>query len=368
MLNFKSIRNYKLFLKTNKLYKKIVFYSEGENYDHFYLPYVNICINERIPFSYISSEEKVPFLENDNSKFFYIGKSFIRTLFFLSLECENFITTTPDINNFYLKKSIKCKNYIYFFHSMCSTNVIYNNNAFSHYDTILSANRFHSEEFKNYFFSNKNKKIINIGYPKIDELKLKQKNKNDYHKIKSILIAPTWGDEKNTYNDYKNITNLLLNNNYKVTFRPHPVTLIKFKTYLSNLEKKFSQFENFKISYEKNNLNDFTSNDLIISDWSGSAIEFVIAYKKPCVFLNSKQKIRNKKSSINQRENSFENFFRKSVGRIIETKDISKLLSYIDDANNLNDYSKKIDFFREKYLYNFQNTNEAIKNFIKSLS
>lgn len=368
MFNLKTFRNYKLFLETDKLYKKIVFYSEGENYDHFYLPYVNICIMNNIPFSYISSEEKIPFIENNNSKFFYIGKSFIRTFFFLTLECQNLITTTPDINNFYLKKSTKCKNYIYFFHSMCSINLIYNYNAFSHYDTILSANRFHSEEFKDYFFLNKNKKIINIGYPKIDELVLKQKNKTDYHYIRSILIAPTWGDEKNTYNDYENIINLLLKNNYKVTFRPHPVTLIKFKKYLSNLKKKFYLAENFKISYEKNNLNDFISNDLIISDWSGSAIEFALAYKKPCVFLNSKQKIRNKKSTISQRENSFENFFRKKIGKIIERKDISKLLSHIKDASTLNDYPKRIDFFRKKYLYNFQNTNDAIKNFIKSLS
>jgi YidC/Oxa1 family membrane protein insertase len=368
MFNFKSIHNYKLFLKTNKLYKKIVFYSEGENYDHFYNPYINVCINENIPFSYISSEEKIPFKLNSNSKFFYIGKSFIRTLFFLSLECDNLITTTPDINNFYLKKSVKCKNYIYFFHSMCSTNVIYNHNAFSHYDTILSANKFHSEEFKDYFFSNMNKKVINLGYPKIDELISSQKYQNDNLNIKSILIAPTWGDEKNTYNSYNDIISILLKNNYNITFRPHPVTLIKFKKYLSLLEKNFSQIENFKISYEKDNSNDYNSNDLILSDWSGSAIEFAIAYKKPCIFLNSRQKIRNRKSTINQRKNSFENFFRKSIAKTIDNKNISEILNYIDDKDNLIEYSTKIDLFREKYLYNFQNTNEAIKKFIKSIS
>ena len=98
----------------------------------------------------------------------------------------------------------------------------------------------------------------------------------------------------------RNLIRKLTKNNYKVTFRPHPVTSIKFKNYLSILEKNFSLFENFKISYEKNNLSDYISNDLIISDWSGSAIEFAIAFKKPCIFLNSEQKIRNKKSTNNQ--------------------------------------------------------------------
>ena len=49
-------------------------------------------------------------------------------------------------------------------------------------------------------------------------------------------------------------------------------------------------------------------------------------------------------------------------------KDISKLLNYIEERDSLKDYSTKIDFFRKEYLYNFKNTNRAIKDFIMSLT
>ena len=39
-----------------------------------------------------------------------------------------------------------------------------------------------------------------------------------------------------------------------------------------------------------------------------------------------------------------------------------------ESKDSLKDYSTKIDFFRKKYLYNFKNTNKAIKDFIKSLT
>tara|TARA_B100001250_G_C19809750_1_gene795190 strand:- start:1918 stop:3024 length:1107 start_codon:yes stop_codon:yes gene_type:complete len=368
MFNFKSISNYKLFLKANKLFKNIVFYSEGQEYDHFYLPYVNACLDENIPFSYVSSEEKKPFKNNDLSKFFYIGKSFVRTLFFSSLECENLITTTPDLENFYLKKSSKCKNYIYFFHSMCSVNVIYNNNAFSHYDTILCANKFHTKEFQSYYFSNKNRKLIDIGYPKIDELIVNSNSEKTTEKIESILIAPTWGDEKESFKIYIKIIKFLLKNNYNITFRPHPVSLLKFNKFINEIQKKFLEFSNFKISCKKDNLDDYLSNDMIISDWSGSAIEYSLSTKKPCIFLNTKQKIRNKESTDYEKNNSFENIFRSSVGKNIETENISEILNFINDKNYLNSYQKKIDLFREKYLHNFRNTDSAIKKFIKTIS
>ena len=115
---FETILNYRKFISTDKEFKNIIFYSEGEDYDHFYLPYVNSCLKNKIKFSYVSSGKNIPFIKNENSKFFFIGDSFIRTLFFFFLDCKNLITTMPDLQNFFLKKSLRCNNYIYFFHQI----------------------------------------------------------------------------------------------------------------------------------------------------------------------------------------------------------------------------------------------------------
>ena len=58
---FETVVNYKKVLLTNKTYKNIVFYSEGEDYDHFYKPYFDSCLKNKIKFCYVSSSKNIPF-------------------------------------------------------------------------------------------------------------------------------------------------------------------------------------------------------------------------------------------------------------------------------------------------------------------
>ena len=107
--------------------------------------------------------------------------------------------------DFYLKKSNACENYIYFFHSMFSMNIIYNQKAFSHYDTIICANKIHALEVKDYEFSNSKVKFLNLGYPKIDEINKSYNNQNKSNLINSILIAPSWGNENENFKTYEKL-------------------------------------------------------------------------------------------------------------------------------------------------------------------
>lgn len=364
---FETIKNYREFQSTDKKFKNIVFYSEGDDYDHFYTPYVNSCLKNQINFSYISSSKNVPFTKNNYSKFFYIGDTFIRTLFFFTLDCKNLITTMPDLGNFFLKKSSKCHNYIYFFHSMFSMNIIYNHNAFSNYDTILCANKIHAYEVKHYFFSNSKVKFINLGYPKIDEIKKEYNNKKNNSVIKSILIAPSWGNEFENYNVYKILILQLIEQGFLINFRPHPATIKYFKKYLDEIYSIFNKYKNFKYSHKKNNLKDYLENDLIITDWSGSAVEFALATKKRCIFLETTQKVRNKNFSNYENLKSLEIIFKKEVSECFSLKNFSEILLKINSNEYLRQYEKKIDLFRKKYLFNFLHTEIKIDSFFKKI-
>lgn len=363
-----TIKSYRKFQETDKKFKNIVFYSEGDDYDHFYTPYVNSCLKNKINFSYISSSKNSPFTKNNFSKFFYIGDSFIRTLFFFTLNCKNLITTMPDLGNFFLKKSSKCQNYIYFFHSMLSMNIIYNHNAFSNYDTILCANKIHANEVKNYFFTNSKVKYLNLGYPKIDELIKKAYNKKKNNIIKSILIAPSWGNESKNYKAYKILILQLIEQGFSITFRPHPMTINYFKGELEDIYSSFNKYKNFKPSHEKNNLNDYLESDLIITDWSGSAIEFALATKKRCIFLETKQKIRNKSFTESENLRSVEIIFKKEVSESFDLNNFREIFNKINFNEYLVKYEQKIDIFREKYLFNLLQTEVVIDRFFHDLN
>ena len=367
-LFLESIKNYNLFVKSDQEFKKIVFYSEGKKYDHFYLPFIKSCLKNKLSFSYLSSDNQIPFeTDNEKFKFYFIGKSFVRTYLFYMLECENLITTTPDIGNLFLKKSEKCKNMTFFHHSMCGLTTTLNENALTHYDTILCSNKKHFDELQTYKFSNPKAKLIKFGYPKIDEIS-KSNNFSLFNKtLKKILIAPTWGNEKEDFKIYKKLVEILIEKNLEVIFRPHPMTILHHKNSLIDLKKQFKDTYNFSISEKNNNLEDYLISNLIISDWSGSAIEFAIATNKPCIFLNTKRKIKNLNSSKEQKNNGFEFFFRKYLECEIEVEDISKIYEKIIKMRTNDEFLKKIKILKEDYLYNFNKTDEKIDNYLKSI-
>ena len=134
---------------------------------------------------------------------------------------------------------------------------------------------------------------------------------------------------------------------------------------LGRMEKIFTNNSDFSISYEKNNLNDYLWSDTIISDWSGSAIEYSLATKKTLYLLNTEQKVRNKNAKSYEKDHSFENYFRNNIGLCIEKENISDVLINLNKNTFLNLSEEKIDDFRLNYLYNFLNTQSAVKKFIE---
>ncbi len=369
-LFLKSIKNYKLFTNLDLSYKKIIFYSEGKIYDHFFYPFVKSCIKNNIKFCYLSSDYEEPFnIKNDNYKFFFIGKSYLRTYLFYTLKCENLITTTPDIGNYYLKRSENLKNLIYFHHSMCGLIAQQNFNALSHYDTILCSHKKHYEELLDYKFKNPKVKLIKFGYPKIDEISDNiKKNFQERKKVEKILIAPSWGNEKKDYQIFKEIINILLKSGKIIKFRPHPMTAFYNKKLINNLKEYFIDSNNFKISETSNNVLDYLESDFIISDWSGSAMEFSLATNKPCLFLNTQRKLFNKSSSEKVKANAFENFFRKYLDCEISVEEIDNIDNKINNIYFKNTYYSKLELLKKDYLYNLGKTDNEIDKFLLSIS
>ena len=140
-LVFNSISDYRNFKKNNKIFLKYVIYSENSSYTHFFEPLIRLFIKNNICLSIVTSDYKDDILkiQNDNIRVFFIENNFVRTIFFKNLKCENLILTMPDLGNLYIKKSALCKNYIYMFHTIVSTNIIYNDNSFQNYDAISGA-------------------------------------------------------------------------------------------------------------------------------------------------------------------------------------------------------------------------------------
>ena len=103
--------------------------------------------------------------------------------------------TTPDLENYQIKKSIHGTKYVYVQHSLISLHMGYNEDAFKFFDTICCASHNQYLEAKKIFGSDSKhpNKLLKHGYPRAESLQRSQSLVSGNTKLKKIvLIAPTW--------------------------------------------------------------------------------------------------------------------------------------------------------------------------------
>ena len=352
----KNLFNLFSFFFLNENYKNFVFYSEGINYKNYFIDIIEVLIKKyKIKITYVSSEEKDK-VENPSVKNIFIGNNSVRTIFFSILKCKNFILTLTDLDNSYLKKSKLCEKYIYLFHSGISSHMGYTKKAFWNYDIILCNGNYHIEELTamENIYNLKKKKLLKSGYPYLDYIEKKKITKNS-NNIKNILLAPTWINKNdNLLEDYSiEIIENLIKNEYQITLRPHPEHFKISQKSLKTINDKFKKFKNFSLENNITNIDSLYKSDLLITDYSGISLEYILALKKPIIFINSSKKINNEECSKIEMD-SIENKLRNYFGYQLETKNLDKISELIKNIE-INGIPKKNDLeeFLKKNFYNY---------------
>ena len=352
---FKNLLNLFSFFSLDQNYKNFVFYSEGENYRNYFIDIIEVLIkNYNVKITYVSSEKK-DIIDNASVKNIFIGNGTIRTIFFSILKCKNFIMTLTDLDNLYLKKSKLCEKYIYFFHSGISTHIGYTKKAFWNYDIIFCNGNYHIQELtavENYY-NIKKKKLLKSGYPYLDFVEKKNTKKNST-KIKNILLAPTWINKKNNlFEDYSiELIDNLIKKEYSVTLRPHPEHFKISSESIKIINNRFKKFENFTLEKNISNLESLYESDLLITDYSGISLEYILALKKPVIFVNSAKKINNEEHSkieLDSIENNLRNYF----GYQLDAENLDKIaeLIYTIEINGI-PRKNELQEFLNKNFYN----------------
>tara|TARA_B100001971_G_scaffold207491_1_gene227738 strand:+ start:258 stop:1430 length:1173 start_codon:yes stop_codon:yes gene_type:complete len=283
--------------------RSIVFYVENEYYTIYLKSLIETLVNEYgLKVSYVTSSKTDPLLKstNKNISSFYIGDGVVRTKFFLNLKAKILIMTMPDLETFHIKKSkVYPVHYVYLFHSMVSTHLIYRRSAFEHFDSIFCVGNYQLDEIRSTekLYDLKPKNLIRYGYSHLDNLLEKYSKrillpKNNENKL-HILLAPSWSDDGLFENISEKVIDILLREGYKVTFRPHPMTQKKSKKKINRMSEKFSKNESFLLEQNIFNFDSFLLSDIMITDWSGAALEFAFAFEKPVLFIDVPKKINN---------------------------------------------------------------------------
>ena len=352
--------------------RKIVFYSENKNSMLIFESLIDELINvHNYNICYVTSSKDEPILNTTNEKIktFCIGEGIARTKFFLNLKADILIMTMPDLETFHIKRSkVYPVHYVYIFHAMLSTHLVYQKGAFDHYDTIFCVGNYQIEEIRSAekIYNLKPKRLVQFGYNHLDNLIEKYSNKdnssfNEKNSVQ-VLIAPGWGKNGIFETTVEEIIDILLKARFKVILRPHPMTQKKSKKKISYLDKKFSSNPNFILEQDITNFDSFSESDVMISDWSGVALEFAFTFERPILYVDVPKKMHNP-DFTDIPHVPIEESIRNKIGIIISTSDIESIPKKIErlckESELMKDQIKRI---RDETIFNIGKSNKIGAN------
>ena len=130
--------------------RKIVFYSENEYFTvHFEKLIKELTEIQKLTICYVTSSKTDPILNSNNDRIlsFYVGDGATRTNFFINLKADILVMTMPDLETFHIKRSkVYNVHYVYVFHNMVSTHMIFRKKEFDSFDTIFCVGKHHVDE------------------------------------------------------------------------------------------------------------------------------------------------------------------------------------------------------------------------------
>ena len=370
---FKGFQGYRAYKKLPKSFKEIVFYSESFQDWHHLKPLLSGLLNQKMTVTYVTSDEEDPGLlkQSLNYRSIYIGKGFFRILFFQYLKAKLFILTMMDLDNFELKRSIHPVHYVYLFHTLGSTHMVDQEESYDHYDTIFCAGPHQKNEIEKREAIKKvrKKNLIQYGYPRLEKL-VQIRSKAD-EKGKVVLLAPTWGNESLINTIGEDVCAKIIESGFKLILRPHHETLKRTPEVISQIENRYKNNQSFKLVTEMSDTDSLLSSDILICDWSGTAIEYALGLEKPVIFIDTPPRVRNHNWKELKSE-PLEMSIREKVGQIISPTKLNDLSSAITQLlRNDQTFPDQMKSLRKEFVYNLGLSEivgpEEIKKLLKTL-
>ena len=365
----KEKEDYKKFFKI--VNKHLVFYSESNDFYKYYKNIIEYILNKtNIVIHYITSDYNDNIFnmakENKQIKAYYIEEKKLITLM-MKMDADVVVMTMPDIDNYHIKRSYVRKNitYIYIPHGIDSINLTQRYKSINGYDVLFASGKYQKEEAKAIYKQfNLDRKIIPCGYPLLDDMLNNYKEKTKTTHNKSILIAPSW--QKDNICDLcleQLIDELLKNNNYTITVRPHPQEIKHKKEKFILLKEKYKENKQIIIQTDFSSNNSVLDADLLITDWSGIAYEYAFTTKKPVLFINTPMKIMNPHYK-DIKIKPYTIWSREIIGKSIETNKIKDVNKIIKELINNKKYAKNITNLLHDSIYNIGHSGEVGAKFI----
>jgi YidC/Oxa1 family membrane protein insertase len=365
---------FRYFILTGRDWKTIAFYSEHEGYYPYFEGLMNELTKSRSQnVCYVTSDPDDLIFQSTNNriKVFYLRK--LLPFFALFVKFRVFVMTLTELNLLEFRRSVNQVHYVYVFHSPVSTHMAYQRMAFDHYDSILCIGPYHVEEIRAHEKLNglKPKILVKAGYYRLERVYNAYKTFTQTGPVsgrrQTVLIAPSWGDENILESCGKRLVEILLNENLEIIVRPHPETIRRSPDLIEMLRNHFGPNPDFHIELSVATDDALLRSDVLITDYSGIAVEYAFGTERPVLFLDVPAKIRNRRYAEIGTE-PFELAVRSQIGLVVSPHQLDTIVQAINDLiREKESYRAQIIELRKRSIYSFGNSSGIGAQFITDL-
>ncbi|MFQ5916307.1 MAG: CDP-glycerol glycerophosphotransferase family protein [Candidatus Binatia bacterium] len=359
--------------------RSIVFYAEDTtSWVHFEPIIQQLTGPMRREICYLTSSHRDPILKTENEKIraFCIGEGVVRTFLFVNLRAGVLVMTMPDLETFHIKRSkLHPVHYVYVFHSIVSTYMTYRKGAFDHFDTVLCVGPHHIREIRatEATYGLKPKNLVEHGYGRLDRLLQEKFQRNSdlpagKGQKKWVLVAPSWGHNALLETRGVELVKILLEAGYHVTVRPHPVTQRKWPDVIQALKDRFQGDSDFLLVTDVTSEESLHASNIMVSDWSGVALEYAFGLERPVLFVDVPPKVNNPYYGDIPYE-PLEVAIRSEIGLIVSPDRLSEIPAKIEKlCDDSEAFRKPIRHVRTHTVYNIGTSGAVGASYIAQIA
>ena len=269
----------------------IVIFAESKRYWNIFEPLLDEFEKRKQKITYLTGSEDDPVF-NKGYKYIsgeYAGegnKVFSRLN---TLNATVLLSTTPSLDVFQWKRSKNVGYYIYISHNPNDI-TMYRMFALDHYDALILSGEYQKDQARQLEeLRNEPAKDIELcGLPFMDVLKkrLEAAGPVPEHE-KTVLLAPTWGENGLLTRYGERFIDALIETGYKIIVRPHPQSFTTEKEMMDRLMAKYVENPKFSWNRDTDNFEVLRQSDILISDFSGVIFDYALVFDKPVIYTDT---------------------------------------------------------------------------------
>lgn len=203
------------------------------------------------------------------------------------LDADLLLSTTPSLDVYQWKRSKNVKYYVHILHA-ANDATSYRMFGIDYYDAVIVSGQYQKEQIRKLekLRNLPEKEVKVLGIPYLDVMKKRYESEKFEHKERTVLLAPSWG-ENSILNKYgSRMLDALLATGYHIIVRPHPQSFASEKAMLDDLMGRYPESEQLEWNRDNDNFNVLNRSDIMISDFSGVVQDFALVFDRPVIYAD----------------------------------------------------------------------------------